>query len=111
VRMLGPFNAHIGSPVTLCWQLERVGAYSSDSSGVSAISYEIIADPSSWTRGSRGQGRVNLGLRSGSVATVEAQWTPCSLGTLEVPMLRLHDVYYQEIRETGVKKNVVIVKS
>ena len=111
VRMLGPFSAHIGSPVTLCWQLERVGACSPESSGASTISYEIIADPSSWARGSGGQGRVTLGLHNGSVATVEAQWTPCSLGTLEVPMLRLHDVYYQEIRETGVKKNVIIVKS
>lgn len=110
VRMLGPFTAIIGCPVTLCWQLERVGS-GSDAPECSSISYEILADKNCWSRGSRGQGRISLGLQSGSVATIEAQWTPTSLGTFEVPTLRLHDVYYQEIRETGVKKNLIIVKS
>ena len=110
IRMLGPFTANIGCPVTLCWQLERVGS-GSHSTGYSTISYEILADKNAWSKGSRGQGRISLGLRNGSVATIEAQWTPTSLGAVEVPALTLHDVYYQEIRETGVKKNLIIVKS
>lgn len=109
IRMLGPFTASIGSPVTLCWQLERVG--SGSHTGFSVISYEILADKKIWSKGSQGQGRISLGLTSGAVATIEAQWTPTSLGALEVPTLRLHDVYYQEIRETGIKKNLIIVKT
>jgi len=110
IRMLGPFTANIGCPTTLCWQLERVGS-GSHSKDFSAISYEILADKNCWSKGSGGQGRILLGLQNGSVATIETQWTPTSLGTLEVPTLNLHDVYYQEVRETGVKKNLIIVKS
>lgn len=109
VRMLGPFSATIGCPVTLCWQLERVGTC--ERKALSQISYEIHFDSHTWSSTSKDQGRVLLGLKHGSIATIEAQWTPTSLGTLEVPLLRLHDVYYEEVRETGVKKNYVIVRS
>jgi len=121
LRMLGPFTAIIGCPVTLCWQLERVGG-SVDPDGddgdeddgdgggeqeATGISYEVRADASVWSRGSRAQGIVSLGHRNGSVATVEMAWTPTTIGSLAMPTLRLHDVYYQDATRG---KNVIHVK-
>ena len=114
LRMLGPFNAIIGCPVMLCWQLERVGGSADDNdvdddsrsaSGVSGISYEVRADASSWSRGSRAQGVVSLGHRNGSVATIEMAWTPTTIGALALPSLKLHDVFYQDLTRG---KNVVV---
>ena len=126
LRMLGPFTAIIGCPVTLCWQLERVGGSvdrdggdgdedegsggNGDGGGeheATGISYEVRADASVWSRGSRAQGIVSLGHRNGSVATVEMAWTPTTIGSLAMPTLRLHDVYYQDATRG---KSVIHVK-
>jgi hypothetical protein len=101
LRMLGPFSATIGCPVTLVWQLERVGGPDEPTRGgrPTGISYEVRADAACWAKSSRSQGTVALGRPSGSMATVELAWTPTTIGAVPVPTLRLHDVYYvQEAR-------------
>lgn len=96
LRMLGPFSATIGCPVTLCWQLERVGGpeESTRNGRLIGISYEVREDAACWSKSSRSQGSVALGKRNGSIATVEMAWTPTTIGPVPVPTLRLHDVYY-----------------
>ena len=108
LRMLGPFSAIIGCPVTLCWQLERVGGPDEPArTGRSTVvSYEVRAEESSWSRCSRSQGTVSLGRKNGSLATVEMAWTPTTIGAVPVPTLRLHDVYY--VQEAGLRNTISV---
>ena len=112
IRMLGPFSVAIGSPVTLCWQLERVGMVDpAIIENQNSISFDIFVDQNNWNPGGKISGRIPLGHDPGSIATVELAVTPNSFGTVEAPKIRLHDVYYQEVYEVGANSNYILVKS
>lgn len=110
IRMLGPFSVTIGNPISLCWQLERVGNIDADNSHSSSVlSFDVMGDKNVWSPG-KISGRVRLGLQNGAVATVESTWVPSVLGTVVAPSLRLHDVHSQDVHEIGTHSNLIIVR-
>ena len=51
--------------------------------------------------GQEWQGQIRLPLRAGSIATVEATWTPQAPGMLAMPLFMLPDVPHQEMFDVG----------
>jgi hypothetical protein len=43
---------------------------------------------------------------AGSVATVEAAWTPLAAGSLPPPQLRLHEVAQRDVYDGGSSTNI-----
>ncbi|GAB4816227.1 hypothetical protein N2152v2_003273 [Parachlorella kessleri] len=128
LRLLGPFTAVAGQPITLCWRLERstagpAGAATASSAGVPSgaapvppeeeaatpLIYDIIAEGDNWRPLGRRTGRVCLGSQPGAVATVEATWVPLMHGTLPVPVLKLQEIRYQEEYDVGNETNSIRV--
>ena len=125
IRLLGPFTAVVGRPVTLCWRLERCGAVESSQRGSEAsagrqdmqeealpatrLHYEVSAEGESWRPLGRRGGSVSLRAHDGAVATIEATWLPLAPGTVPVPSLHLGDVRYQELFDPGSTENAISV--
>jgi len=111
VRMIGPFSAVIGCPVTFCWQLERLGSSELSNNSLDAtIAFEVIADRSCWNPLGRTTGRIQLGYKSGSLAVLEAAWVAIMPGTLEPPTLKLQDAFSQEASDVGATNNLIVVR-
>lgn len=111
VRMIGPFSAVIGCPVTFCWQLERKGSSEVSNDSLDAtIAFEVLADRSCWIPQGRTTGRIQLGHKSGSLAVLEAAWVAIMPGTLEPPILKLQDAFAQEASDVGATNNLIVVR-
>lgn len=54
-------------------------------------------------------GSVQLLLQPGSIATVEATWTPHSPGMLAMPQFVLPDVPHQEVFDVGDANHLLTV--
>ncbi|KAK9821758.1 hypothetical protein WJX81_004662 [Elliptochloris bilobata] len=113
VRLLGPFAARAGEPLTLCWRLERGGAPLSaggaDEAAPAAVPYEVAADDDAWAPAGTRSGVVALAPAAGAVGTVEAAWQPLSAGTLPVPRLRLRGVAQRDLFDVGAGHDFVQV--
>lgn len=102
LRFLGPFEAPAGETSVFCWRLERPqGTWAAAEEGSQELRYEVSAVHGSWDPAGVRKGRVLLGRAPGSVATVEAAFTPRALGRLACPRLVLHGVHSQ-VRVEGV---------
>lgn len=111
VRMIGPFSAVIGCPVTFCWQLERIGSSElCDDSLDATVAFEVLADRSCWNPLGRTTGRIQLGHKRGSLAVLEAAWVAIMPGTLEPPILKLQDAFSQEASDVGATNNLIVVR-
>jgi len=128
LQLLGPFNAVVGKPITLCWLLQQqYDNNSSSNKGVVRVQYEIGIEGGDnnnnninnnnntdvgggWRPVGKRTGWVALGTHAGANATVEATWVPQRHGTLVVPVLKLVDVPYTEVLEGGMVMPTMVVR-
>jgi len=124
VRLLGPFTAIAGQPVSMYWRLERAGLpemmdgntdrLAPTTAGLedgepSRLHFEVVSEGDSWQPMGRRSGAVTLDAYDGALATVEVTLIPLAGGTLPVPSLRLINIPYQELFDVGTGGNYVVV--
>lgn len=83
VRLLGPYEAEVGRPVLLLWQV-MLGE------GTDAVDvvYDVHADGTEWQPCGRRSGSVTVGAGG---ATIEAAFVPTCEGVLQQPELRVRN--------------------
>eukprot|EP01025_Chloroclados_australasicus_P015666 TRINITY_DN1754_c0_g1_i10.p1 TRINITY_DN1754_c0_g1~~TRINITY_DN1754_c0_g1_i10.p1 ORF type:complete len:1262 (+),score=148.62 TRINITY_DN1754_c0_g1_i10:58-3786(+) len=94
LQFLGPFEGHVGNAMSLSWQLVRHGNLprQSDRRTEEMIQYDLVVQECQWLPRRRLHGTVRLGHAQGSQASIEAQYTPCTLGPINPPELHLRGV-------------------
>lgn len=110
IRLLGPFTAQLGQPLTLTWRLERAPEYQGPPTTSSeVVMYEVSAQGGGWRPSGKRSGSVSLATVGGAAATVEASWVPVAEGALQVPELRLRNFPHQELFDVGQATDDIMV--